>query len=67
MFNSPANPTEEIPPKNTRSILLERNEIEFCQDRYLSMRRLSNRLLFLAIFPTVFSFWLNSFSGVECL
>ena len=44
-----------------------RNGIKLRQDRYLSMRRLSNPS-HLAIFPTaVFSFRLTSFSGVEGL
>ena len=42
------------------------NEIELRQELYLSMRKLSN-LSPLAIFPTVFSFRLTSFSGVEGL
>ena len=44
----------------------QRNEVELRQDLYLSMRKLSN-LSPLAIFPTVFSFRLTSFSGVEGL
>ena len=44
----------------------QRNEIELRQDLYLSMRKLFN-LSPLAIFPTVFSFRLTSFSGVEGL
>ena len=75
MFNGPPNLRKSRRRKHDKSCLKDpyffchkpqRNEIELRQDLYLSMRKLSN-LSPLAIFPTVFSFRLTSFSGAEGL
>ena len=78
MFNGPPNLRKFRRRKHDKSCVkdpyfilffchkTQRNEIELRQDLYLSMRKLSN-LSPLAIFPTVFSFRLTSFSGVEGL
>ena len=77
MFNGPANLRKFCRRKHDKSHLKDpyflcrktlRNGIELRRDRYLSKCRLTNlSSANLEIFPTVFSFRLTSFSGVESL